>query len=87
MVLRDCSSALWLQLRFGGELHGVTLQPDWLARMAMALPPAAPRRPPHCPGAQLAAAEPHQAGGVALAALTSSRRASLPSKPMVSRAC
>jgi hypothetical protein len=43
MVLRDCSSALWLQLRFGGELHGVTLQPDWLARMAMALPPAAPR--------------------------------------------
>ena len=42
VVLRNCSAALWLQLRFGGELHGVALEPDWLALKALELPPAAP---------------------------------------------
>lgn len=42
VVLSDCSTAIWLQLRFGGELHSVTLTPGWLTRKAPGLPPAAP---------------------------------------------
>ena len=42
VVARDHSTAIWLQLRFGGQLHTITLSSDWLSARAMALPPSAP---------------------------------------------
>lgn len=42
LVLRDRGTALWLQLRFGGELEPLQLSGDGLDQEADALPPAAP---------------------------------------------
>ena len=42
LVARAGSTAIWLQLRFGGQLQTITLSSDWLSARAMALPPSAP---------------------------------------------
>lgn len=42
LVARASSTAIWLQLRFGGQLQTINLPSDWLCAKAMALPPSAP---------------------------------------------
>ena len=45
LVARASSTAIWLQLRFGGQLQTINLPSDWLCAKAMALPPSAPDAP------------------------------------------
>ena len=40
LVLQASSTAIWLQLRFGGQLRAIQLPADWLLEQAMRLPPA-----------------------------------------------
>ena len=42
LVAQASSTAIWLQLRFGGQLQTINLPSDWLCAKAMALPPSAP---------------------------------------------
>lgn len=42
LAVRDQAAAIWLQLRFGGQLQSVCLAEAWLAEQALALPSAAP---------------------------------------------
>lgn len=41
VVVRETSTAIWLQLRFGGELRPIALEADWLHQHAQELPPGA----------------------------------------------
>lgn len=41
VVVRETSAAIWLQLRFGGELRPIALDADWLHQRARGLPPGA----------------------------------------------
>jgi hypothetical protein len=45
LVTQASRTAIWLQLRFGGQLQTINLPSDWLCAKAMALPPSAPEAP------------------------------------------
>jgi hypothetical protein len=42
LAIKEPSKALWLQLRFGGQLDTVLLNSHWLHSHALSLPPQAP---------------------------------------------